>query len=201
MNDVPVTPHASRFTHHVSMAANVANSETAKPALRPDLRAGEQLIASVEALLLTVWLGGMIFFSLAVAPTLFAVLPTRELAGQVVSSLIGKVEWIGLVCGPLLLLSQLFAWPRRDTEAKSRVLRVVMLGLMTLLVAASRFWVSAKLHALRAQIGGAIDDIPITDPQRVEFNALHGVSVSLMGATLLAGLVVLFLSIRLWLKR
>src|SRR5438132_10751743 len=105
------------------MVANIANSETAKPALEATLRAGEQLIASVEALLLTLWLGGMIFFSLAVAPTVFAVLPTRELAGQVVNSLIGKLEWIGLVCGPLLLLSQLFAWPKRDTEAKSRVLR------------------------------------------------------------------------------
>ncbi|MFL6214776.1 MAG: DUF4149 domain-containing protein [Blastocatellia bacterium] len=183
------------------MATNVANTEAAKPALGATLRAGEQLIASVEALLLTLWLGGMIFFSLAVAPTVFAVLPTRELAGQVVNSLIGKLEWIGLICGPLLLLSQLFAWPKRDTEAKSRVLRIVMLGLMTLLVMGSRFWVSAKMHLLRAQIGGPIDDIPITDPLRVEFNALHGVSVSLMGATMLAGFVVLFLSVRLWLRR
>ena len=183
------------------MAANVANSETAKPALRADLRAGEQLIASVEALLLVVWLGGLVFFSLAVAPTVFAVLPTRELAGQVVNSLIGKLEWIGLTCGPLLLLSQLFIWPKRDTEAKTRVLRIIMLGLMTLLVAGSRFYVSAKIHALRAQIGGAIDTLPITDPLRGEFNALHGLSVSLMGAIMLIGFVVLFLSVRLWLKR
>src|SRR5512138_766732 len=117
------------------MAANVANTETAKPALGANLRAGEQFVASVEALLLVVWLGGMLFFGLAVAPTVFAVLPTRELAGQIVNSLIGKLEWIGLTCGPLLLLSQLFAWPKREAEAKSRVLRIVMLGLMTLLVA------------------------------------------------------------------
>jgi hypothetical protein len=183
------------------MAANVTGSETATPVLERRLRAGEQLVASVEALLLTVWLGGMIFFSLAVAPAVFAVLPTRELAGQVVNSLIGKLELIGLVCGPLLLLLQLFAWPKREAEAKSRVLRVILLVMMTLLVAASRFWVSAKLHALRAQIGGPIDDVPLTDPLRVEFNALHGVSVSLMGAALLAGLVMIFVTVRLWLKR
>jgi hypothetical protein len=183
------------------MAANVTDSTTATPVRERKLSAGEQLVASVEALLLTVWLGGMIFFSLAVAPTVFAVLPTRELAGQVVNSLIGKLEWIGLVCGPLLLLLQLFAWPKREAEAKSRVLRVILLVLMTLLVAASRFWVSAKMHALRAQIGGPIDNIPVTDALRVEFNALHGVSVSLMGAALLAGLVVIFLTVRLWLKR
>ena len=116
-------------------------------------------------------------------------------------SLIGKLEWVGLVCGPLLLLSQLFAWPRRDAEAKSRIVRILMLGMMTLLVAGSRFYVSAKIHALRAQISGAIDAIPVTDPLRGEFSALHGLSVSLMGATMLIGFIVLFLSVRLWLKR
>jgi len=183
------------------MAVNISGSETVKPALEVRSRGGEQFVAGIEALLLTIWLGAMIFFSFAVAPTAFAVLPTRELAGQVVSSLIGKLELIGLICGPLLLLLQLFAWPRRETEAKARVLRVILLVVMTLLVAASRFWVSAKLHGLRAQIGGPIDDIPLTDALRVEFNALHGVSVSLMGATMLAGLVVIFLTVRIWLKR
>jgi hypothetical protein len=183
------------------MAVNLTDSETAKPALEAGPGAGEQLVAFIEAWLLTAWLGAMIFFSFAAAPTVFAVLPTRELAGQVVNSLIGKLELIGLVCGPLLLLLQLFAWPKRETEAKARVARAILLIVMTLLVAASRFWVSAKLHALRAQIGGPIDDIPVTDALRVEFNALHGVSVSLMGATMLAGIVVIFLTVRLWLKR
>lgn len=181
------------------MAVTVANSETVKPA--PGASASQQIVAGLEALLLTVWVGAMLFFSFAVAPTVFAVLPTRELAGQVVNSLIAKVEWIGLVCGPLLLLSQLFVWPKRESEAKARVLRVILLGLMTLLVLGSRFWVSAKLHALRAQLNGPIDDLAVTDPLRVDFNALHGISVSLMGATLLAGIVVIFLSVRLWLKR
>src|SRR5689334_14960934 len=162
------------------MAVNISSSETVKPALEARPRAGEQVVACIEAALLTVWLGAMIFFSFAIAPTVFAVLPTRELAGQVVNSLIGKLEWIGLICGPLLLLLQFSAWPKRETEAKARVVRAILLGMMTLLVAASRFWVSAKLRALRAQIGGPIDDIPLTDALRVEFNALHGVSVSLM---------------------
>ncbi|HJQ24152.1 MAG TPA: DUF4149 domain-containing protein [Blastocatellia bacterium] len=183
------------------MAANVANTETAKPAPAASPTGGEQFVAGVEALLLVIWLGAMIFFGFAVAPTVFAVLPTRELAGQVVNSLIGKLELLGLVCGPLLLLSQFVLWPKRPAEAKARVVRVIMLALMTLLVAASRFWVSAKLHALRVQLSGPIDDLPVTDPLRVEFSALHGVSVSLMGATMLAGIVVILITVRLWLKR
>jgi hypothetical protein len=179
----------------------MTSPETVKPALEARPGAGGQFVACAEALLLTLWLGAMIFFSFAVAPSAFAVLPTRELAGQVVNSLIGKIEWIGLVCGPLLLLLQLFAWPKRDDEAKARVARAILLAAMTLLAAASRFWVSAKLRGLRAQIGGPIDDLPLTDALRVEFNALHGVSVSLMGAAMLAGVVVIFLTVRVWLKR
>jgi len=38
---------------------------------------------------LVVWLGGLIFFSFVVAPTLFSVLPTRHLAGSVVSRSLG----------------------------------------------------------------------------------------------------------------
>jgi hypothetical protein len=183
------------------MAANVANSETAKPAPEASPTASEQIIAGLEALLLTVWLGAMIFFSFAVAPTVFAVLPTRELAGQVVNSLIVRIELIGLVCGPLLLLSHLVLWPKRPAEAKARVVRVILLVLMTLLVVASRFWVSAKMHALRSQLTGPIDNLPVTDPLRVEFSALHGVSVSLLGATMLAGIVVILITVHLWLKR
>jgi hypothetical protein len=183
------------------MSVDLTQPETTEAALKAEPSAGQQFVAFTEALVLVVWLGGMIFFSSAVAQSAFGVLPTRELAGQVVSSLIGKLEWIGLICGPLLLLLQIFAWPKREAEAKTRAVRAILLVVMTFLVVASHFWVSAKIHALRAQIGGPIDDIPVTDPLRVEFNALHGVSVSFMGATLFAGLVVIFLTVRTWLKR
>src|ERR1043166_7406491 len=78
--------HSSFCIHHLSiMAANITSSEAVKPALEAKSGAGEQIVAFIEALMLTVWLGAMIFFSVAVAPSAFAVLPTRALAGQVVS--------------------------------------------------------------------------------------------------------------------
>ena len=66
---------------------------------------------------------------------------------------------------------------------------------------ASRFWVSAKMVSLRQAMGGVIDDVAATDPLRIEFNAMHGYSVGLMSVALLAGFVVLFLTVRSWLKR
>ena len=44
---------------------------------------------------LVVWLGGLIFFSFVLAPTVFTVLPTRHLAGNVVSRSLTALHWMG----------------------------------------------------------------------------------------------------------
>jgi hypothetical protein len=183
------------------MSVNVAKSETSKPALEATFGAGQQTVAFIEMLLLAVWLGSMIFFSFAVAPSAFAVLPSREMAGALVTSTIGKVEILGLIIGPLLLLIQLTSWRSRAASAKVTTLRAILLLMMIAAAAASRFWVSAKMVSLRQAMGGVIDDVAATDPLRIEFNAMHGYSVGLMTAALLAGFVVLFLTVRSWLKR
>ena len=46
----------------------------------------------VRLLLLGLWLGAAMFFSFAVAPSAFAVLPARELAGAIVTRTIGIVR-------------------------------------------------------------------------------------------------------------
>jgi hypothetical protein len=183
------------------MAVNTAKPETVEPALAAGSGAVEQAVAFAEALLLAVWLGSMVFFSFALAPSAFAVLPTREMAGALVTSAIGKVEVLGLITGPLLLILQMTAWRSRRASPQIRSLRAILLLMMTAAAAASRFWVSAKLVSLRQAMGGVIDDVPATSPLRVEFNAMHGYSVGLMGTCMLAGFVVLFLTVRSWLKR
>ena len=47
--------------------------------------AGMQLFGFIETLLLSLWLGAMVFFSFAVAPSAFAVLQSRHLAGLIVA--------------------------------------------------------------------------------------------------------------------
>lgn len=155
-----------------------------------------QLLAFVEILLLSLWLGSMIFTSFAVAPSAFAVLPTRELAGAVVTSTISKVELMGIVIGPLLILIQM-ARPKVAAKLFHFVLLLVMIAAAGL----SRFWISPQMVSLRQAMGGHIDDVPATDPLRVHFNDLHQYSVALMSAAMLAGLVVLFLTVRSGIKR
>ena len=161
----------------------------------------DQLRAFVEALLLSVWLGSMIFFSFAVAPSAFAVLPTREMAGVLVTSTIGKIELLGLIIGPLLILIKALGWRARRSSGASKTLQIVLVLVMIAAAALSRFWISPSMVSLRAAMGGHIDDLPATDPLRVQFNDLHQYSVALMGTAMVAGVVVLFLSVRSWLKR
>jgi len=158
----------------------------------------QHLAAFLEILLLGLWLGSMMFFSFAVAPSAFAVLPTRESAGVIVTSTIGKVELLGLVIGPLLIL--LNGLKRNDNSGQAKILRIALLVLMVMCAAISRFWISPSMVSLRAAMGGHIDDVASTDPMRVHFNDLHQYSVALMGTAIVAGLVSLFLAVRSWLR-
>src|SRR5215471_3311263 len=85
------------------------------------LSTAQQVLAFTETLLLAVWLGSMIFFSFAVAPSAFAVLPSRHLAGQVVNSLISKLELMGLAIGPVLILLYMAGWRASRSIPMTRV--------------------------------------------------------------------------------
>src|SRR6266849_3856630 len=83
---------------------------------------------------LVVWLGGLIFFSFVVAPTLFSVLPTRHLAGSVVSRSLGALHWMGLVSGVVFLISsmihaRLATGSAHPLAARHILLYIIMLAL------------------------------------------------------------------------
>jgi len=162
---------------------------------------GWHLLAFAEMLLLSISLGSMIFFSFAVAPSAFAVLPTRELAGALVTSTIAKVEVLGLVIGPLLVLIHAVSWNRRGSSRVIKILAIALISVMIAAAAISHFSISTTMVSLRAAMGGHIDDVSVTDPIRIQFNDLHHYSVALMSTAMIAGLAVLFLTVRSWLNR
>jgi hypothetical protein len=118
-----------------------------------------------------------------------------------VTSTIGKLENLGLVIGPLLILVQAASWRATHSSKLTKSLRVILVLVMTVAAALSRFWISPQMVSLRAAMGGHIDDVPAGDPLRMQFNNLHQYSVSLMGTAMVVGLILLFLTVRSWLKR
>jgi len=180
------------------MAVN-PKEEDRKQGIDDTSGAGLQLLAFTEVLLLSLWLGSMVFFSFAVAPSAFAVLPTRELAGALVTSTIAKVEMLGLITGPLLLLLQAVNRHARRFSSHG-TLRAGLILAMIATAALSHFWISPTMVSLRAAMGGNIDDVPANHPMRAHFNELHQYSVALMGVAIVAGVLLLFLTVRSWLK-
>jgi hypothetical protein len=142
---------------------------------------------------LIVWLGGLIFFSFVLAPTVFSVLPTRHLAGSVVSRSLSLLHWMGLVSG-IVFLGSSMTYARFTTgSAHPFAARHILLFVMLALTLISQFGISPKMATLRASMG-EIDSVAANDPARVQFNALHVWSTRLEGTVFLLGLLVVYLT-------
>jgi len=157
-------------------------------------RARVAFVADARLLLAALWLGAAVFFSFAVAPAAFAVLPARELAGAVVARTLAVVNTGGAVIGLLLLLSLPL-----DRGARSRravACEAASLLVLTALCAAGQWVVAARMQSLRAKVGRPIDELAASDPLRVAFNSLHVYSVWALVAAMLAGAAALLLIAR-----
>lgn len=150
-------------------------------------------------LALVVWMGGLIFFAFVLAPTVFSpgLLPTRQLAGEIVGRSLGALHWMGIVSGIVFLITSMIY--SRMTAGYSHALagRHLLLMAMLLLTMISQFAITPKMHALRAQ-AGIIDNIPLDSPVRREFDRLHVWSEKFEEGVLLLGLVALFATARGW---
>lgn len=142
---------------------------------------------------LIVWLGGLIFFAFVLAPTVFSVLPTRHLAGNVVARSINALHWIGIVAGIVFLLSSALHSRIATGTAQLFSARHIVLILMLALTLISQFGIIPRMDALRASMG-EIDSVPLNNPARMQFDALHVWSTRVEGGVLLLGLVAAYLT-------
>lgn len=144
-------------------------------------------------LALIVWIGAIVFFGAVVAPTVFTVLPTHELAGRVVNHSLGALHWMGIISGIVYLVCSMIYARLAKGFAHPFAARNVLIAAMIALTAISLFVVTAKMEVLRTEMG-VIDNVPFGDARRVEFDRLHEWSTELEGAVLIMGLGVVFLT-------
>ena len=62
------------------------------------------------------------------------------------------------------------------------------MGVMLLMMMATGFWLIPEVNAIQAQVTGPVSALPETDPRRIEFNRLHGLSNILYSITAIGGL-------------
>jgi hypothetical protein len=157
-------------------------------------RAPLHALGDVRLLLLGMWVGAAMFFSFAVAPSAFIVLPARELAGAIVTRTIGIVNVGGFIIGLLLLATALAG--RGAARKRAWLLEVCALALLVLATGIGHWLISARMQALRLSLGRPIDELSQSDPLRLAFNNLHGYSVAAMTTAMLAGIVAFILIAR-----
>jgi hypothetical protein len=144
-------------------------------------------------LALIVWVGGIIFFAFVEAPTLFTVLPTTKLAGDVVSASLTRLHWMGLISGLIFLACSLIYNWQKHQQFRPFALSHIFAVLMLLLTAHSQFGISPRMRELRTEMQNPDSASPFR-AQREEFDRLHAWSTRLEGSVLLLGLGVVFLT-------
>jgi uncharacterized membrane protein len=149
-------------------------------------------------LALIVWIGGIIFFAFVLAPTLFGLLPTTKMAGDVVNATLTKLHWMGLFSGSVFLIcSLLYNW-QKYVQLRPFALSHIFIVLMLAFTVVSQFGITPKMRAVRDRIEKAsLATIPTwDDSSRSEFDILHAWSTRLEGGVLFLGLGVVILTAR-----
>lgn len=142
-------------------------------------------------LALIVWIGGIIFFAFVLAPTLFGVLPTTKMAGDVVNATLSKLHWMGIISGVVFLLCSLgYNW-QRLVQLRLFMASHVFVLLMLAFTLISQFGITPRMRELRSN--SAIMD---SSAGRANFDRLHAWSTRLEGGVFFLGLSVVVLTAR-----
>jgi len=143
--------------------------------------------------LLAAWLGVAIFFSAVVAPSAFGVLRSfdlsnaSEIAGTIVSRGLSVVNKSGLLLSLLLLIAGLAI--RKVYGRASFISQSILLVIVAIATAIGEWVIAARMRGLRALMQGHIDQVPLADPNRMAFAALHGYSVAALSIAMIAALI------------
>ncbi|MDT5123885.1 MAG: hypothetical protein QOC96_3367 [Acidobacteriota bacterium] len=153
------------------------------------------VVRDVRLLLIALWLGGAVFFSAAVAPSVFSVLRARnvvyanEAAGTIVTRTLATLNTGGLIIA-LLLLASAFLF-RRGVKRRAFLTETVSLVVVAIATGVGQWVIAARMLSLRAAMGRPIDDVAADNPLRISFNSLHEFSVAALGVAIIAAAVAL----------
>jgi uncharacterized membrane protein len=142
-------------------------------------------------LALIVWIGGIIFFAFVLAPTLFGVLPTTKLAGDVVNATLSRLHWMGLISGVVFLLCSLLYNQQKLAQLRPYMASHVFAVLMLAFTIISQFGITPRMRELRSS-----PSMMDSSAGRAEFDSLHAWSTRLEGSVLFLGLGVVVLTAR-----
>jgi hypothetical protein len=151
-----------------------------------------QTLRFLRVFALGAWLGALIYFAAVVTQGAFEVLPTQDLAGQLVRFTLSGLHLMGLIAAIVFILASIGMDRSLRAFIEPAVIGVILMAILTI---ASQDYVIPRMNVLREQMG-SVQATPANDPRRAAFDKLHSASVDLEGGVLLLGLISLFLTTR-----
>lgn len=139
-------------------------------------------------LAVVVWLGALMFFPVT-AWAAFSSLTDTHAAGTIVAKCLGVLHHEGLVAGFVIIFLLLIGRGTRSFHTSTVIAGIVVALAMMGLTAFSQFSIIPRMEGNRLAAGGAIDNVPKTDPRHVGFDRLHNESVDLEEAVILGGVI------------
>ncbi len=154
------------------------------------------ILRFLAVLALGTWVGSTIFLMFFVAPDVFRLMPTPDLAGAIVGLSLTRLHLMGMVAAFIYLVCH--SWLLKQPQALVRPAALIVL-VMVILTAASQYGVTPRMADLRQEMvaeHGSVDATPKASHLRTSFAQLHHVSVALEIMILLLGLIALFILVR-----
>lgn len=135
-------------------------------------------------LIIGVWIGGIVFFSFVLTPTLFKQL-SKEVTSKVLEVIFPKYYLVGMVCSVTAVVTSFFNGFRFQL---STLLLLLMLG-MTFYAGLSLY---PKAHKLKVEMKSFASEEEVPAPVRAQFKQSHRLAVLLNMAVFLFGLLYLW---------
>lgn len=145
------------------------------------------LIQWFYLLALTLWVGGIVFFSFFTTPALFSQLP-KDMASQMITVLFPRYYLLGYACGGILLLTTLIEsalvrqWPW---------IRLLVVLLMLGSTVYAGVIVRPAVHDLKIQMKTLEEGTDLGNHLKAKFDSMHRLSVILNMVVLLGGVLLL----------
>lgn len=128
------------------------------------------LAAPVRLLIATLWVGSLWTIGYLAAPTLFATLSDKTLAGTIAGSLFRTGAWLSVFCSAMLLI--LLSFDSNDIDRKQRKTCQRLIVVMLVCTLVGYF----GLHPFMAGLREAAGSNGMTPDARMQFGILHGIS-------------------------
>jgi hypothetical protein len=142
-------------------------------------------------------LGPPLFFAAVLAPEMFRILPTRDLAASLAGAVLTKACWIAEGAFVVVFVTSLLLtrWWNAPRLWRALMTRAAVLGIIAVVVVEKLL--IPPIEKIRAETVGLIDRLPANDPSRILLDRYHRLSTAFFSGEIAAALLILLMTARL----